>query len=192
MVRHVLCWVRGRSIHHFTEACMRSKLVLSALAVSLLALPAGLAAQTSAQLQQNGVTSLGVVGAFNVPVGDLGDITDPGWGVYAQGTAGKGILTLVAEGGYDKLSAKDFEIGGEPVTGESLDAWHAALGARFTLGPIYAGGLAGYWFNDVDEFDVVPMIGLHVWKLDIGARYKGLFGDFDWIGITAGIHFGKW
>jgi hypothetical protein len=172
---------------------MRWCLVRPVLSLALLALPAAVSAQTQADLQAKGSASLGPIASLNFPTGDFGSVTGGiGWGVGLQGTVGRGILTLVAEGGYDSFNG-EIEIDGDAVETDDYGIWHGAVGARVTLGPIYAGGLAGYWGGDgIEDFDVMPMVGLHLWKIDVGARYKGLLGDADWFAITGAIHFGKW
>jgi hypothetical protein len=171
---------------------MKSRFILSALLLS--ALTSSATAQSQAQLQGKGVTSIGPIAALNFPSSALSDVTSSvGWGVGVQGTLGRGFLTVVAEGGYDRFMGDEFEIEGETFQADDVGVWHGALGARATVGPIYAGGLAGYWGGDgVEDFDVIPMVGLHLWKIDVGARYKGLFGDADWFAITGAFHFGKW
>jgi hypothetical protein len=174
---------------------MRSSTSAIVVAASLLVASTLQAQSTSeATLQKKGVNSIGPIAAINFPTSDLSDITSSiGWGIGVQATHGRGFLTLVGEAGYDAFGGEDYSIGGVDFEGETIGVWHGALGARATIGPIYAGGLAGYWGgDDVEDFDVIPMVGLHLWKIDLGARYKGLFGDADWFAVTGAFHFGKW
>lgn len=174
---------------------MRSNLFVAAAAASVL-VASNLHAQSTSEatLQKKGTNSIGPIAAINFPSSDLADATGGiGWGLGVQATHGRGLLTLVGEAGYDYFSGEDFTFEGQDFEGESVGVWHGALGARVTLGPIYAGGLAGYWGGDgVEDFDIIPMVGLHLWKIDVGARYKGLFGDADWFAVTGALHFGKW
>jgi hypothetical protein len=149
---------------------------------------------SEATLQQKGTNSIGPIAALNFPSGDLADVTgDIGWGIGVQATHGRGFLTLVGEAGYDGFGGDEFEFEGQTFETGSIGVWHGAVGARATVGPVYVGGLVGYWGGDgVEDFDVIPMVGLHLWKIDVGARYKGLFGDADWFAVTGAIHFGKW
>jgi hypothetical protein len=150
--------------------------------------------RSEATLQKQGANSIGPIAALNFPSGDLADVTGSiGWGLGVQATHGRGFLTLVGEAGYDGFSGEEYDFEGETFETESTGLWHGALGARATVGPVYVGGLAGYWGGDgIEDFDIVPMVGLHLWKIDVGARYKGLFGDADWFAVTGAIHFGKW
>lgn len=174
---------------------MRSSSSVIVLAASLLVASTLQAQSTSeATLQKKGTNSIGPIASINFPSSDLADVSSSiGWGLGVQATHGRGLFTLVGEAGYDGFGGEDFEFEGQQIEGESTGIWHGALGARVTLGPVYAGGLAGYWGGDgVEDFDVIPMVGLHLWKIDVGARYKGLFGDADWFAVTGAFHFGKW
>jgi hypothetical protein len=73
---------------------------------------------------------------------------------------------------------------------DDVSTFGFAAGARgaIPLAGLYAGGLAGYW-TDADEFDIVPLVGIHLGPADVGVRYKGLLGDLDWFSITAAVHF---
>lgn len=164
-------------------------IVFSLATVALLV--GSLQAQTTKDLQKKGSASIAPIGFINLGASDFGAFFNNGWGAALQGTLGRGVFTLLGEAGYDSFGVLDGIEDENPFSAGDLGIWHFAGGLRTTLGPIYVGGLAGYW-TEVDEFDVVPMAGLHIWKFDIGARYKGLLGDGDWLALGVGIHIGRW
>ena len=125
----------------------------------------------------------------NVPTGAFADTYKTGWGLGAQYTRGNGLLTFVGEVGYSAFSKDSSGTYGGGT--DDLGVWNFAAGVRGSIGPLYVGGLASY-FTEVDEFDIVPVVGFHILMLDLGFRYKGLIGDADWFGVSLGFHFGKW
>jgi hypothetical protein len=85
-----------------------------------------------------------------------------------------------------------FSLGDDLPTAEAytddINLWGFGAGARLGIGPLNFGALGSY-HTEIDEFDVIPLVGVNIWKLDVALRYKGLFGDADWVGLTAAILF---
>ena len=161
--------------------------ILIAIATALLASSAPLSAQGltvgEGPLRSSGALTLGPVAAVNFPTGDAGDVFSTGFTIGAQGTYGLGVVALLGEITYNTLG--DDGVGS--ADGVAFDA-----GARLSipLGGLYAGGVAGLWTGDFDsDFDIVPLIGLHLGPVDVEARYKGLVGDADWFSIGGAVHF---
>jgi hypothetical protein len=154
---------------------MRRSFLVAALLAATAAAPA--AAQTG----------FGPVVGLNVAAGSFGDYYGTGWTLGAQYIKGLPFGSLMAEVAYN-----GFSIGDDlPDLGDfedDLNLWGFAVGPRLGLGPFNFGALGSY-HTEIDEFDVIPLAGFNIWKLDVAFRYKGLFGDADWVGLTAAILF---
>ena len=152
----------------------RSSLTLLAL-TTLAAVPA--AAQTG----------FGPVVGVNVASGSFGNYYGTGWTLGAQYIKGLPFGSLMLEATYN-----GFSIGDElPTAGaytDDITLWGFAAGPRLGIGPLNFGALGSY-HTEIDEFDVIPLVGINIWKLDVALRYKGLFGDAEWVGLTAAILF---
>jgi hypothetical protein len=145
-------------------------------------------------IRRSGAVTLAPFMGLNFPSGDLSRRSNTGLTFGVQGTWGLGALALMAEASYSNFTGK-LENG---VEYEDFSTFEIAGGARagIPLAGLYAGGLAGYWlsyYSEIDEggdeFDVVPIVGIHLGPADVGVRYKGLLGDLDWFAITAAVHF---
>lgn len=145
-------------------------------------------------IRRSGAVTLAPFMGLNFPSGDLSRRSNTGLTFGVQGTWGLGVLALMAEASYSNFTGK-LENG---IEYEDFGTIEFAGGARvpIPLAGLYAGGLAGYWisyYSDIDEggdeFDVVPIVGIHFGPADVGVRYKGLLGDLDWFSITAAVHF---
>jgi hypothetical protein len=153
--------------------------------LALLATALLVAAPATAQAQ----SSFAPMVSVNVPTGTFADAFKTGWGLGAQFTKGNGLMTFVAEAGYNAFSRDTIGTGGYAT--DDLGVWNFGAGLRASIGPLYAGGVASY-FTEIDEFDIIPVVGFHILMLDIGVRYKGLLENSDWVGVSVGFHFGKW
>ena len=158
---------------------MRRSFLMAALATTVAASPA--IAQSK--------TGFGPIVGVNVTTGSLGDSYGVGWFIGGQFVKGTGFGSVIFEAAYNGFSIDD-EIEGSDYSND-LNIWSFGLGPRFRLGPLHVGALAAY-YTDVDEFDVLPVATIKVWKLDLGVRYKGLFETAEWFGISAAFHFGDW
>jgi hypothetical protein len=145
-------------------------------------------------IRSSGAITIAPFMGLNFPSGDLSRRSNTGLTFGVQGTWGLGVLALMAEASYTNFTGK-LENG---VEFDDFFTIEFAGGARagIPLAGLYAGGLAGYWlsyYSDIgeggDEFDIVPMVGIHLGPADVGVRYKGLLGDLDWFSITAAVHF---
>jgi hypothetical protein len=160
---------------------------LSAALAAILVSAAPLAAQgiTSGEgpLRSAGALTLGPFLSLNLPVGSFADVVGTGFTIGAQATYGLGVVTLLGELSQTALSGKN------NLGSRSSLAIDAGARVSIPLAGLYAGGVAGFWTGDVDEFDIVPMVGLHLGPVDLNARYKGLLGDGDWFALGGAVHF---
>jgi hypothetical protein len=137
--------------------------------------------------QAKGSSAWRIFGALNFPASDLGDAASTGWGFGGQYIRGQGAFALFGEVGYDHFGLPDVE--GQSY-GSDVNPWHVGGGAKLAIWRINLAGLVGYW-TDVEDFDVVPIVGIKIWRIQAGVRYKGLLGDADWIALTAGFTLGR-
>lgn len=134
-------------------------------------------------LRKQGVLTVGPLIGINFPVGDLGDVASTGFTFAGQVTYGITAVTLLGEAGYTSFSGRN--------NLSSVGSFSFGAGARIPIPLLgfYAGGVAEYYTGDLEEFDILPLVGIHFGPFDLGVRYKGLFGDADWIGLTGAVHF---
>lgn len=147
----------------------------------LLALTALAAAPAAGQ------TGFGPVVGINVASGSFADYYGTGWTLGAQYIKGLPFGSLMFEASYNGFSIGD-DLPDLEDFDDDLNLWGFAAGPRLGLGPFNVGALGSY-HTEIDEFDVMPLVGINVWKLDVALRYKGLLGDADWVGLTAAILF---
>ena len=171
---------------------MKRVALLLPLMAALAATPLHAQAQDTSEKddQAKGSRSFRIFAALNFPTSDLGDAASTGWGFGGQLIRGQGAFALFGEVGYDHFGVDVPEGVPEDSYGSDFNPWHLGGGAKLAVGPINVAGLVGYW-SDVEDFDVVPIVGIKVWRLQLGARYKGLLGDGDWIALTAGFRLGR-
>jgi hypothetical protein len=149
--------------------------LLTAVALTALA-----AAPSAAQ------TGFGPVVGINLPAGSL-DAYGNGWTVGAQYIKGLPFGSLQFEATYNGFGL-DTDLPDLEDFDDDLNLFGFAAGPRLGIGPFNFGALGSY-HTEIDEFDVIPLVGINIWKLDVALRYKGLFGDADWVGVTAAILF---
>jgi hypothetical protein len=154
---------------------MRRSFLLAALLAAASAAPAA------------GQTGFGPVVGVNVAAGSLSDNYGTGWTLGAQYIKGLPFGSLMFEAAYNGFSIGD-DLPDLEDFNDDLNLWGFAAGPRLGLGPFNFGALGSY-HTEIDEFDVIPLAGINIWKLDVALRYKGLFGNSDWVGLTAAILF---
>jgi len=146
-----------------------------------------LALTTLAAAPAAGQTGFGPVAGVNVAAGSFGDYYGTGWTLGAQYIKGLPFGSLMFEAAYNGFSIGDDLPALEDFT-DDLNFFGFAAGPRLGIGPLNFGALGSY-HTEIDEFDVIPLVGINIWKLDVALRYKGLFGDADWAGLTAAFLF---
>jgi hypothetical protein len=156
---------------------------LAGILVSTAPLAAQLVTSGEGPLRSSGALTIGPVAGINFPVGSFSDVVGTGFTIGGQATYGLGVVTLLGEVSYSSFSGKN------NLGSQGTAAFDAGARVGILLAGLYAGGVAGFWTGDVEEFDIVPLVGLHLGPLDLNARYKGLFGDGDWFALGGAVHF---
>ncbi len=155
---------------------MKRVLLLVAVLFSLVLLPERAEAQFK----------LGARAKLLLPTGDFNDVATTGWGL-----AGTGDFTIIpllklrGEIGYNQFDAEDEAVwDGEPI--DKFDIWSFMIGARLQLPVIYL-SLDGAYYTKIDEFSLLPGLGLRFLFLDVGGRYK--WTGENWFEIFGGVSF---
>jgi hypothetical protein len=179
---------RVARVHHPRGFDMRRLLsavraALAAILVSAAPLAAQLVTSGEGPLRSSGALTLGPVIGVNLPVGSFSDVAGTGFTIGGQATYGLGVATLLGEVSYSSFTGKN-NLGSRGTV-----AYAAGARVGLSLAGLYAGGVAGFWTDDVDEFDIVPLVGVHLGPLDLNARFKGIFGDADWFAFGGAVHF---
>ncbi len=143
------------------------------VALALVAIPQPASAQFD----------IGARGKLMFPTGEFADSTDTGWGLAATGDFTLiPLLKLRGEAGYNSFSGKTE---GE-VQHPDLDIWSFLIGARLQL-PIIYFSLDGGYYTELDEFSLLPGLGLRFLFLDVGGRYK--WTGENWFEVFGGVSF---
>jgi hypothetical protein len=151
----------------------RLKLISAILGLALLS---GARSHLEAQ-------SLYLGGGWVYPTSTFGDVYGSGANFTAGFKYGLPLVDVRVGGGWTWFDApSDSAV-------EDVSSFDVHAGAMFNLAILGLGARAGYWFNDLDEFDILPMGEVRLWKLFAGAEYKGLLGDAEWVGVFLGIRF---
>ena len=128
--------------------------------------------------------TIGARGKLLIPTGDFNDEVTTGWGV-----AGTGDFTLIplvklrGEVGYNHFDGEEPD---GDRTFEDRDIWNFGIGGRLQL-PIVYFSLDAMYYTDIDEFSVLPGLGLRFLFLDLGARYK--WSGANWFEVFGGVAF---
>ena len=115
-------------------------------------------------------------------VGETDNVVDDGYTIRGQVARRFGLFAVTGQTGWTRLLSGDEESGTEDA-----DLWHAGVGGRVHLGPVFGGVNAFYNFGDTSDkgFGLIPEVGVRFWRLE-------LVGDvrFDhWAAIRAGFVF---
>ena len=148
----------------------RLKVITAILGITLLS---GASSRLDAQ-------SLYLGGGWVYGLSDFGEVYENGANFSAGFKYGLPLLDVRAGGGWTWFNAPS----------DDFSSFDLHVGAMFNLAIFGLGARAGYWFNDLDEFDILPMGEVRLWKVFAGAEYKGLLGDdADWVGVFLGFRF---
>ena len=147
--------------------------LLVAILLSLVLLPGRAEAQFD----------IGARGKVMFPTGDFSEKAETGWGLAATGDFTLiPLLKLRGEAGYNKFGGK--EVAGGQL--KDLDIWSFMIGARLQL-PIIYFSLDGAYYTEIDEFSLLPGLGLRFLFLDVGGRYK--WTGENWFEVFGGVSF---
>jgi hypothetical protein len=126
---------------------------------------------------------IGARGKVMFPTGDFSDEAETGWGLAATGDFTLiPLVKLRGEAGYNKFGGKEVE--GDQH--EDLNIWSFMIGARLQL-PIIYFSLDGAYYTEIDEFSLLPGLGLRFLFLDVGGRYK--WTGENWFEVFGGVSF---
>ena len=128
--------------------------------------------------------TIGARGKLLLPTGDFDREVTTGWGAAAVGDFTLiPLIKLRGEVGYNHFDGEDPD--GDQVY-EDRDIWNFGIGGRLQLPIVYL-SLDGMYFTDIDEFSVLPGLGLRFLFLDLGARYK--WTGENWFEVFGGVAF---
>jgi len=143
------------------------------VALALVAIPQTASAQFD----------IGARGKLMLPTGDFEKVAETGWGLAATGDFTLiPLLKIRGEAGYNSFGGKTE---GE-VQYPDLDIWSFLIGARLQL-PIIYFSLDGGYYTELDEFSLLPGLGLRFLFLDVGGRYK--WTGENWFEVFGGLSF---
>lgn len=128
--------------------------------------------------------TIGARGKLLFPTGDFNDEVKTGWGAAAVGDFTLiPLIKLRGEVGYNHFDGEEVA-GGQAL--EDRNIWNFGIGGRLQLPIIYV-SLDGMYYTDIDEFSVLPGLGLRFLFLDVGARYK--WTGENWFEVFGGVAF---
>jgi len=149
----------------------------AAVAALLLVAPATAAAQLSA--------SVGA-GVAN-PLGDFGDIVDPGFTLRGQVGVNLLVAGVHAQVGYSRFSGITDEEAGLD-TGD-VDIYHYGLGGRVGVGLAWLGATAARFSGDGEgTFGFIPEVGVGLGPLEAVADVR-ITGDQKWWALRGALRF---
>ncbi|MBE0566541.1 MAG: hypothetical protein IH621_11310 [Krumholzibacteria bacterium] len=154
------------------------------IAASALAVAGSLPAQA-------GGFGLGLSAAL--PTGDFGDYLDSGFGVHAMYKRPvTPLVQLTADVGWTRFGTADLtgDLGGFDgfaAADDNLDVWNFTGGGKVDFMPFGLGLEYGY-FSEIDEYGLVPNVGVSFTKFAVDLRYKAT-GDANWFEVRAGLYF---
>lgn len=148
--------------------------VLILLSALLLPVP-GVEAQMS--------TGLGI--GWAAPYGKLGDSYGSGFTVRGQVGLDLPLVKPHLQAGWTRVP---YDGGGGDSKG-SANIYHTAVGARFSLGLIWVGANAAYFFGHGDGgFGFFPEAGVSFWKLEAVGDIR-VDGSEKWAAFRVGLSF---
>ena len=121
----------------------------------------------------------GAAAVLAMPTDGFDNVVDTGFG--GQLFARKDVVPLVSATG----TAGYTHFGGKNSFG-SASIFEFTAGGLVNLG-MFNGGLEFGYFTDVDEWSVVPNVGMKILMVDASLRYK--MTDTNWFSLRAGLSF---
>ena len=133
--------------------------------------------------QQNG----GLAASYLTPKGDFKQQVDNGLGISAIFDYPlAGIINISGALGWNRFSGITL-VEGTNVKAESLTIWEFAAGPQIDFGRMYLGVEGGYYTN-LDEWGLVPNMGIRKGMMDFSIRYK-MTDDGKFVAGRAGFFF---
>ena len=141
---------------------------------------------SSAQLLS---TSSSFGARYVMPVGDIADFYDGGWGL--TGTGYFSVIPLVdilVEGSWHSLAAKELTTDDILYGPNDLSIMGFTAGARVNLlGLVGIGLKGGYFFDDIHEWAIQPFAEISFLMLSVGAEYR-MGEDVDWAAFYLNVN----
>jgi len=110
----------------------------------------------------------GPMAKYNGPTGDFGDAYGSGFTAGAQGEFTLTAFSIYGDAAWTRFSGDEFE--GQSV--DAVDGFEFAAGARFLLGPAFAGAQFGRATGDFDQNVFRPEVGLRLGPLSVFGQYQ--------------------
>ncbi len=153
------------------------RIILVGLALTLMASGAARAAE------KNG----GLAASFAQPTGDFDKLAGSGFGLSAifDYSMAK-IVDISGSLGWYSFSGETL-IEGTNVKSESLSVWEFSAGPQIDFGKLYL-GVEGAYYTNLDEWGLVPNIGLRKGMIDVVFRYK-VTEDSNFYALRLGFFF---
>jgi len=139
--------------------------------------------------------------SFNLafPMEDMEGMYEMGYGIYANFDYNfSSFLAARFDFGWNSFNGTDltsdlglksaFEYEVPVVTTDNLSVWEFTGGLRAKIAVFYVEARGGY-FTGINEWGVVPAVGLRLGRLDIQGSYT-VAGDYQWAGARVGFYYG--
>ena len=140
--------------------------------------------------------------SFNVafPMGDMESLYNTGWGIYANFDYNfSSFLAARFDLGWNSFNGTDLtpDLGlksasayeAPVVTVGNLDVFEFTGGLRAKIAFFYVEARGGY-FTGINEWGVVPAVGLRFGRLDFQGSYT-VAGNYQWAGARVGFYWGR-
>ena len=138
--------------------------------------------------------------SFNLgfPMGDMESLYDMGYGIYANFDYNfSSFLAARFDVGWNSFSGTDVtqDLGlksasayeAPVVAMDNLNIWEFTGGLRAKIAVFYVEARGGY-FTGINEWGVVPAVGLRFGRLDIQGSYT-VAGKYQWAGARVGFYY---
>ncbi len=122
-----------------------------------------------------------------LPLSDMGNFYDYGWGIYANFDYNLNELLVARfDFGYNSFSGPD-DLSTLIPEDVQMDVWEFTAGLRAKMSVFYAEARGGY-FIGADSWGFVPAVGLKFKKVDIQGNLT-ITGDMQWAGVRIGYYY---
>ncbi|MDX2472626.1 MAG: hypothetical protein QNL91_02865 [Candidatus Krumholzibacteria bacterium] len=153
------------------------RIILVVLALTLMANGTALA------VEKNG----GLAASFAQPGGDFDKVIGSGFGLSAIfDYSMANVVDISGSLGWYRFGGKTL-IEGTNVKSESLSVWEFSAGPQIDFGKLYM-GVEGAYYTKLDEWGLVPNIGLRKDMIDVAFRYK-MTEDSNFYALRLGFFF---
>jgi hypothetical protein len=129
-----------------------------------------------------------------IPQGTLAETYDHGYGIYANFDYNLNKYFAVrGDFGWNDVSGPEtsyLDTNGVIHTNHpNRSIWEFTAGMKAQISIVYIEARGGY-FSSLNEWGVVPAVGLRIKKFDLQGSYS-IVGDYEWASIRIGYYWGK-